>query len=162
MGFHNALGAQVLGAPENMEPQDLQHIVIQRREKVGDHLGIGAEGLGTAAHLHARGLQLEIRIDPQGHGHPVAPLPGELHDPLGFRGRFQNDDDSRFHRGLEVLGGFAGSGEADVAGVDAGRQCDAQLRRGGDIQAIGQACEMRDHRRHRIGFHRVVQADARR
>ena len=65
--FLDRVGAQVLGAAEDVKALEVEAELPDPREHRGHALGIDAELLGTAAHLHARALQLEVGVDPHRH-----------------------------------------------------------------------------------------------
>ena len=134
------------------------------REHLRHALGIDAELLRSAAHLHARGLQLEIGIDAHGDARPHAAARARArraaHLALGL------DVDRRCRRRRRARAPhrvLPGPGEADRRPV----QCrlasaTSQLADGGDVEAVDQAAHVSHDRRHRIRLDRVVQMRRRR
>ena len=69
LGLAQDLGVQVLRAGEDVEPEEVERrSQPSSREQRRDALGVDAELLGTAAHPHARALDLEVGVD--AHGDP--------------------------------------------------------------------------------------------
>jgi hypothetical protein len=74
LGLDDGLGAQVLGAGEEVEALEGEAGLADLGQQLGHLFGIDAELLGAAAHLHARTLELEVGVDRTATraGQPVA------------------------------------------------------------------------------------------
>src|SRR6185437_13535343 len=57
------LGAQILRTGEDVQADERQRQLREAAQYLRDALGIDAELLRATAHLHARGLELEVRVD---------------------------------------------------------------------------------------------------
>ncbi len=122
----------------------------------GYALGIDPEGLGAAAHPHPRSAQIEIGVHPHRE-------PGLHAQPLADRQRagtlafgFEVERDACGNRGFQIAVALAGPGKADLRRVHARCGSQRQLARRGDVDAIDQGRHQREHRRKRVGLHRVM------
>ena len=142
-----------------MEAPELERQRRQFREQLRHALGIHAELLRAASHLHARGLEFEIRV----HAHRDLRSParaacdvGETpHLELGFHVDHYRGGD----RALELGWALAGPGEAHELGTHAGRECHVHFACRGYVDPVHEAAEMPHDGRHRVGLHGVVDLD---
>src|SRR3546814_8928430 len=66
-----------LGADEDMEAAPFRAAIEDRPDQRRHSLGIDAEGLGAAAHAHARALDFELRVHANGQAGPEAEAIGD-------------------------------------------------------------------------------------
>src|SRR6476646_6176192 len=59
----NRVGAKVLRAAEDVEALEVERKLADSVQHGRDALGVDAERLGPAAHLHPGALELEVRVD---------------------------------------------------------------------------------------------------
>src|SRR5215472_2918516 len=83
-------------------------------QQLRHNLGVDAELLRSPAHLHPRGLQLEVRIDPDRDlGRPAAP-PADVGQYAELALGFDIDDDAGGDGPGELGIGLARAGKADA------------------------------------------------
>ena len=83
--FADRLGAQVLGAAEDMKPLEVQSGLVYLSERLRHLLGIDAELLRPTAHLHARRFEFEIRIHADCDSRRTSLAPRDLGQQVGSR-----------------------------------------------------------------------------
>ena len=160
LGLHEDVGPQVLRAGEDVEAE---HVDVGRRdlpEQRRDQLGVHAELLRSAAHPHARALDRERRVDPDGSPREEAELLAGADQPVELGARLDLDQGAGGHRAAQLGVGLAGTGEADPGRVVPGVEGDGELAGRGDVEGVDQSGEVLDERRHRVGLHRVAQGHA--
>jgi len=153
----NRLGLQVLRAGVEVETLEGQPERADLGQQIRHPFGIDAELLGAAAHAHARSLQLERRVDADRHPRGLAAGVAGLGERAQLAEALDVDQDARGLRLLQIGIALARAGEADVLRVHAGIECNAQLADRSHVQPVGESRHVRDHRRHRVALHRVVQ-----
>ncbi len=154
------LGAQVLRAREKMEALELEAGRGDGVQHGGHELDVDAELLGAAAHLHAGPLQLEVRVHAHGHARDDAQLRADVLQQVDLAHGLEIEQHPRRDGLAQFRFALAGAREADLARIGPGVQRHLQLTSGGDVDAVDQLRHQTHHRRHRIGLHRVVQANA--
>ena len=142
-----------------MKAFEPQAAALDLRECRWHTLCVDAELLGSAAHLHSSRLQLEVGVDAHCNAGLSAKARADVGQELDLAFGLHVDQNAGRDSLRQLRLGFRGSGEADVARVDAGIQRDKQLGAGSDIQAIHQTRHEVDDGRHRVRLHGVVQAD---
>ena len=156
------IGPQVLRPGEKMKPFELQSLAADLGQQGRYLFRIDAELLGSAAHLHSRAFQLEVRVNPHRDACRQPQLHGNHGQFADFAEGFDVDQDARRDRLAQFATALAGAGKADFRRIRTGIQRHFKLPSRSDIDAIDQARHDTDQRRHRVGFHRVVQLDGRR
>src|SRR3546814_6423627 len=119
-----------------MEAAPFRAAIEDRPDQRRHSLGIDAEGLGAAAHAHARALDFELRVHANGQAGPEAEAIGDPQGPIHFAFRLGVEGDpganGRFQRQIPL----AWPREGEVPGVRARPQCHAKLTRRGDVEAV--------------------------
>ena len=129
----------------------------------GRHLlGVDAELLGAATHLHARTLQLKVRVDAHCHPRRQAKAGGGIGQHRQLAKRLHIDQHTGRHRLAQLQIALARPGETDFGRLGTGVQRHLQLPRRCDIDTVHQTGHQRHQRRHRVGLHRVMQLHPRR
>jgi len=154
-----AVGAQVLGAREDVESLELHPRVGKRCQHRRHLLTVDAELLRPATEAHSRAPDGEIRIDPQRH--PSRNLQSGAHGLHAgqLADRLQLDGDPGGDRLGQLWIGLAGAREAHPRGCDRCIEGVTQLRARCHVEAVHLAAEVLQQGGHRIGLHRVVQLD---
>ena len=145
-----------------METLEGQPRLAYPRERQRHLLGIDAELLRSAAHLHARGLELEIGVHPDRDARGTALAPRKLGKQSDLAERFDVDEDAGSDGLRELDLGLAGSGEADVLRIRPRVECDAQLATRRNVETVDAAGHVGHQCRHRVGLDRVMHVDRRR
>ena len=111
-----------------------------RRDDPADQGGharrIDPERLGAAAHAHARALDLEVGIDPDGEPRRPPQLRADREGALGLAFGFAVERNARPDRLLEFGVALAGAGKADFGRIAAGLQGEAQFAARSDVEAV--------------------------
>src|SRR5262245_2977265 len=155
--FLDRAGAQVLRAAEDVKTLKVELQLSDPREHFGHALGVHPELLGTAAHLHARAFELEIRVDPYRNARALAGGFGEPGEAFHFAFRFEINHDAGGYRLRKLCIGLAGTCKTDFGRAHARGERDVELAAGGDIEPVDEAGKMLYDREHRVGFDRIVQ-----
>src|SRR5204863_7790658 len=127
------------------------------RQEVRHGFGIDAELLRAAAHLHARGFELEIRIHSYGDARTKRRSARKTRQDVDLALRFDIDEDARRKRLRELAFALAGPREADLVRGHPGVERDRELAARRDVDAVDDAGHEPDERRHRIRLHRRVE-----
>src|SRR6185503_12372940 len=153
------IGAKVLRAAEDVEALEVERKLADSVQHRRDALGVDAERLGPAAHLHPGALELEVRIDAYVDARPGAASGGDGGEALHLALGLEVDDDAGGERRLEVGVGLAGTREADAVRPGAGRERGLELAGGGDVEPVDELRDMGYDVQLRVGLHRVVDVD---
>jgi hypothetical protein len=155
------LDPQVLRAAVDVEAKELERQGVEFGEHRRHEFGIDAELLRAAAHLHAAGLELEVRVDADRDLRPQSEPRGDARQPAHLALGLEVHDDAGPCRCLELGVGLAGPGEADLVARDVRGERDLELAARGDVEAVHLPGHVRDDGRHGIGLDGVVQLEVR-
>src|ERR1044071_6888262 len=139
--FGDRIRTEVLGAAEDVEALEVKRERGHPVEHRGHPLGVDAERLGPAAPLHARALQLAVRIDAHVDARPGAVAARNGGKALHLAFRLEVDDDACGEGRLEIGVGLARTREADRVGPSTGFERDLELAGGSDIQSVDESRE---------------------
>ena len=166
LGFDDRFGFKILRAGKQVEAFERQSGSTDFSQQFGNLLGVDAELLGSAAHLHARTFQLEIGIDAGRNARLAARAAiralldvSQLSD---FAKGFDIDQYAGCNCLSQLLATFSGAGKADVSWICTAVEGNLQFAARGHINAVDQRCHVAHQRRHRVGLHRIVQLNRRR
>ncbi len=151
--------AQVLRTAEDVETFELESALADLRERLRHLLGVDAELLGTAAHLHPRQLELEVRVDAHGDtgGSALALREGGKQPDLAER--FDVEQDAGCEPLRELGLALSGACKADIAGIHAGVERHAKLAARCDVETVDESRHVIHQRRQGIGLHRIMKVD---
>ena len=140
LGLHvdHRFSRECLAAGEDVQAAKVASRGGDVPDQRGDPRGVDPEGLGPAAHLHPRSLELEIGIDANREARRHAKSLGDGQRAARFGLAFEIERDARGDRGFEFQVALARPGEAHPAQVEPGRPNQFQLAARRDIEPVGQ------------------------
>jgi hypothetical protein len=153
---HDRFGVERLAAGEDMQAPPFSPCVDDMARKRRHALGIDAERLGPAAHLHARSLELEIGIDPNREARRLARPLGNGERALRLALAFQIERRAMQNGFFQLAVALARPGEADARAVDPGLSHHVQLAARRDVEPVDQTGHMCQHGREAVGLDGVI------
>jgi hypothetical protein len=150
--FGNRRAIERLRPGENMKTAPFRARRDDLAGQSGHLVGVDAEGLGAAAHLHAAAAQVEIGVHADGEARGLAQLFGDGERPAGFIRGFKVERHALHDRRLQLDIALARPGKADQRGIEPGLTRHAQLAAAGDVETIDQRAHQAQQRREGLAF----------